>query len=79
MNKLLTTSLFLLLFTSIYAQEVNTEPITHTVIEKGIGLGNVIAVVISWSKNKSILYPILHGILGWLYVIYTAIKDWNKK
>lgn len=79
MNKILTTALFLLLFTTIYAQEPNTEPITNTVIEKGIGLGNVIAVAISWSKNKSILYAILHGIFGWLYVIYTAIKDWGKK
>lgn len=36
----------------------------------GIGLGTVIAVVVSWSRNKSILWAIIHGILGWLYVIY---------
>ena len=36
----------------------------------GVGLGTVIAVVISWSRNKSILWAIIHGILGWLYVIY---------
>lgn len=39
----------------------------------GIGLGTIIAVVISWSRNKSILWAIIHGILGWLYVIYALI------
>ena len=39
----------------------------------GIGLGTIIAVVISWSRNKSILWAIIHGILGWLYVIYAII------
>lgn len=36
----------------------------------GVGLGTIVAVVISWSRNKSILWAIIHGILGWLYVIY---------
>ncbi|MEO6288670.1 MAG: hypothetical protein ABIO76_02045 [Ginsengibacter sp.] len=39
----------------------------------GIGLGTIVAVVISWSRNKSILWAIIHGILGWLYVIYAII------
>ncbi len=39
----------------------------------GIGLGSIIAVVISWSRNKSILWAIIHGLLGWLYVIYALI------
>jgi len=39
----------------------------------GIGLGTIIAVVISWSRNKSILWAIVHGILGWLYVIYAIL------
>jgi hypothetical protein len=39
----------------------------------GIGLGTIIAVVISWSRNKSILWAIVHGILGWLYVIYALL------
>ena len=43
----------------------------------GIGLGTIIAVVISWSRNKSILWAIVHGLLGWLYVIY-AILFRNK-
>jgi hypothetical protein len=42
-------------------------------VAPGVGLGTIIAVVISWSRNKSILWAIIHGILGWLYVIYALI------
>ncbi|HTL09503.1 MAG TPA: hypothetical protein VL307_14630 [Chitinophagaceae bacterium] len=48
-----------------YAQPVYIAP--------GVGLGTVIAVVISWSRNKSILWAIIHGLLGWLYVIYALL------
>jgi hypothetical protein len=36
-------------------------------------LGTAIAVVLSWSRNASILWCILHGLLSWIYVIYFAI------
>jgi len=39
----------------------------------GVGLGTIIAVVVSWSRNHSILWAIIHGILGWLYVIYAIL------
>ncbi|HMG81818.1 MAG TPA: hypothetical protein VK559_02165 [Ferruginibacter sp.] len=39
----------------------------------GVGLGTIIAVAISWTRNKSVLWAIVHGILGWLYVIYAII------
>lgn len=42
-------------------------------VERGIGLGSCLAIVISWSVNKSILWAIFHGILGWLYVLYYAV------
>lgn len=38
----------------------------------GIGLGSAIAVAISWSLHKSLLWVIIHGILSWFYVIYYA-------
>jgi len=43
------------------------------VVSSGITLGSVLAVAISWSVNKSILWAILHGIFSWLYVIYYAL------
>jgi len=39
----------------------------------GLGLGTIIAVVISWSRNKSILWAIIHGLFGWLYVLYALL------
>ena len=39
----------------------------------GIGLGTAIAVTISWSLHKSIVWAIVHGVLSWLYVIYYAL------
>jgi len=42
-------------------------------IAPGVGLGTIIAVVISWSRNKSVLWAIIHGILSWFYVIYALI------
>jgi len=39
----------------------------------GIGLGSAIAVAVSWSLHKSIIWAIVHGFLGWLYVIYYVL------
>lgn len=47
-------------------------------IAPGVGLGTIIAVAISWTRNKSILWAIIHGLLGWLYVIYALIVGKNK-
>jgi len=38
----------------------------------GMGLGSLIAVVISWSANHSIWWCIVHGVGGGAYVIYYA-------
>jgi hypothetical protein len=40
----------------------------------GIGFGSALAITISWSVNKSILWAIVHGFLSWIYVVYYAIK-----
>ena len=39
----------------------------------GIGFGSALAITISWSLHKSILWAIIHGLLGWFYVIYYAL------
>ena len=39
----------------------------------GIGFGSALAIAISYTTHKSILWAIIHGILGWLYVIYFAL------
>lgn len=42
-------------------------------IGKGGSIGVALAVVISYTTWKSISWAILHGILGWIYVIYYII------
>ncbi len=41
-----------------------------TARNSGIGIGTVIAIIVSWSANHSILWAIIHGFFGWLYIIY---------
>lgn len=40
---------------------------------KSYNLGMMIAVVVSFSIHHSILWAIIHGLLGWFYVIYKII------
>lgn len=41
--------------------------------QAGIGLGAAIAVAVSWSLHKSILWAVIHGVLSWFYVIYYVV------
>lgn len=40
----------------------------------GISFGSCLAMVISYAKWNSILWAIIHGLLGWIYVIYYMIR-----
>ena len=42
----------------------------RTVAASGISFGSALAITISWSQWHSILWAIIHGIFGWLYVVY---------
>lgn len=44
-----------------------------TVIRYGLGYGAVVAMILSYSVNKSILWMLIDGWLSWLYVIYFAL------
>ncbi|CAM1343696.1 hypothetical protein [Tenacibaculum amylolyticum] len=39
-------------------------------VKQGTIIGTVLAMIISWDRNKSILLAIIHGALNWLYIIY---------
>ena len=45
----------------------------YSPVRAGVGFGSALAMVISWSVNKSILWAIIHGIFSWFYVIYYAL------
>jgi hypothetical protein len=44
------------------------------IIRNGISFGSVLAIVMSWTLNKSIIWAIFHGLIGWIYVIYYILK-----
>ncbi len=52
---------------------IHNHNVTKTVTE-GVSFGAVIAAVISYVKWQSIGWAMLHGVLGWVYVIYYIIK-----
>ena len=43
------------------------------VISSGIGIGSALAIVISYTAHKSVLWAIIHGVLSWLYVGYFVL------
>jgi hypothetical protein len=67
--------LLLIILTSIecYSQQNGDYGIKNSAIKGGIGLGTVLAVVVSWERNKSVLLAFLHGIFSWFYVLYFVL------
>jgi hypothetical protein len=43
------------------------------VVSSGVGFGSALAMVISYTAHKSVLWAIIHGILSWFYVIYYVL------
>jgi hypothetical protein len=40
----------------------------------GVGFGVVLAMLISFSHTKSVLWTLIHGIFGWFYVIVSLLN-----
>ena len=49
---------------------VTIGPASGKIVEKGLSLGSVLAMILSYNLNHSICWTIFHGICSWLYVIY---------
>lgn len=41
----------------------------------GLGIGHIIAAILSWTTNHSIGWCILHTLFSWFYVIYWALTN----
>jgi hypothetical protein len=67
------STLILVLFVQIAFSQATGQNTNMFAISNGIGIGSAIAVVASWSRNKSVLWAIIHGILGWFYVVYFVL------
>ncbi len=48
--------------------------INKKTVTEGLSFGSALAIVISYVEWKSIGWAIFHGLLGWVYVIYYAIR-----
>lgn len=82
MNRIKLSLLFILAFSfECFSQTTGDPGMRNNAITGGIGLGTALAVVLSWERNKSVLFAILHGIFSWLYVIYFVMtrKPEEKK
>lgn len=40
------------------------------IIKTGVSFGSALAMVISFTTWKALGWAIIHGLLGWIYVIY---------
>lgn len=50
------------------------QTIVKNTVKTGISFGSALAMVISYCAWHSIGWAIIHGVLGWLYVIYYIIR-----
>ena len=76
-KSLLISFVVLLLLTGeVFSQPYIVE--RRAIVDHGISLGSAIAVVISWSRNNSVIWAIVHGIFSWLYIIYYLITRDDK-
>ncbi len=54
------------------------ERVNKTVIEKtvktGISFGSALAMVVSYVNWHSLFWAIIHGLMGWVYIVYYVIR-----
>lgn len=48
----------------------DSRSVTISTAKAGIGFGSALAITISWSLHKSVLWAIIQGFFSWFYVIY---------
>ena len=47
--------------------------VVQSTVKSGIGFGSALAMVISYTAYKSVLWAIIHGLFSWFYVIYFLV------
>ena len=43
------------------------------IAKSGVSFGTALAIAISWTTHKSIIWAVIHGIFSWFYVLYYAL------
>ncbi len=44
------------------------------IVKSGITFGTALAMAISFHVNQSVLWALIHGVLGWIYVVYFVVR-----
>lgn len=44
-----------------------------TTASGGIGIGTIIAIILSWTVNHSVFWCVVHALCSWFYVFYWLI------
>lgn len=47
--------------------------VQNEVIRNGVGFGSTLAIAISFTTHKSVLWAIIHGLFSWFYVAYFVL------
>ncbi len=47
--------------------------VQNEVIRNGVGFGSALAIAISFTTHKSVLWAIIHGLFSWFYVAYFVL------
>lgn len=58
----------------ITIEKDGSKKIVRKTVKEGVSFGTALAMVISFVTWKSVGWAILHGLLGWAYVIYYIIR-----
>lgn len=59
---------------SLRERSNNRNSVVKKTVKSGISFGTCLAMIISYTAWKSIFWAIIHGSLGWIYVIYYIFK-----
>ncbi len=49
------------------------DPLTSII--SSVGVGNVIAGILSWKRNEDVGYAVIHFLIGWPYVIWWFFSE----
>lgn len=45
------------------------------IVRSGISFGTALAIAISYTTHKHILWAMIHGCFSWFYVVYFALTN----
>jgi hypothetical protein len=52
---------------------MSTSSTSMSVTKAGVSFGSALAMAISFNLHQSVLWAIVHGLLGWIYVVYYVV------